>query len=114
MIHKELLEINKHEANNPREDSMKDSEQTFHRRHAEMPRDELVVRRIQMKTGKCFSSGRLVALSKAGGDGSPLQDSRPENLDGEAWWAAVGRVAWGWTRLQRLGGGRRSVVEART
>ena len=113
MIHEELLEINKHEANNPREDGMKDSEQTFHRRHTEMPRDELVVRRIQMQTGKRFSSGRLVTLSKAGGDGTPLQDSCLDNpVDREAWWAAVHRVARSWTRLRRLSSS--SVVEART
>ena len=78
---------------------MKDSEQTFHRRHTEMPRDELVVRRIQMKTGKCFSSSRLVTLSKVEGNGNPLQYSCLEN---PAWRAAVHRVAQHRTQLKRL------------
>ena len=82
---------------------MKDSDQTFHRRRTEMPRDGLAVRRIQMKTGKCFSSSRLVTLSKAEGNGNPLQYSCLENpVNREAWRAAVHRVAQHRTQLKRL------------
>ena len=89
MIHEELLEINKHETNNPREDSMKDSEHTFRRRHTEIPRDELVIRRIQMQTGKCFSSGTLVTVSKAGGAGTPPPGFLPRESCGQR--SLVGR-----------------------
>ena len=38
------------------------------------------------------------------GDGNPLQCSCLENpRDGGAWWAAVYRVAQGWTRWKQLG-----------
>ena len=50
------------------------------------------------------------------GNGNPLQCSCLENpRDGEAWWAAVYRVAQSWTRLKRLSSSsRRHMLEAVT